>query len=240
MSNKLLEFIKSAQDNTIATFCNFGEKPVIQAMFTIEDLFQEISTIKNSYTKEQLLPVFVSRCHGSFLGAVRLITSGQVVETYRLLRGCIENALYAHFIQTDHTLDSDLPERMSVWIKRDDDEQAMRGCRNMFSYSKLKKNLIKLNPDLGNKLSNLYEHTLGYGAHPNPQGYITTSDIKEEGGSSAILLPGDADVCKVGLQTTVQVGVISLKIYELIYGKRFCEHDITDKLASLNWFIERT
>ncbi|MBW8015124.1 MAG: hypothetical protein FVQ82_02985 [Planctomycetes bacterium] len=238
MSHKLLEFIISAQDNTIATLHNFENTPVIQAMFTIDELFNEISVIKHRYSKELLLPLFVSRCHSTFLGAVRLITSGQVVETYMLLRGCIENALYAHFIQTDPTLDTDSPERMFIWLKREDDEKSRKVCRNMFSYSKLKKNLINHSSELGSKISDLYEHTLDYGAHPNFLGHITTSDIKIDGGSVDILVSGDTDICKVGLQTTVKVGVVSLKMFELIYGSRF--EGITEKLSSLDWAIEKT
>lgn len=240
MPIKLLDFIKSAQDNTIATLCNFKETPVIQAMFTINDLFNEISLIKNSPSKELLLPLFVSRCHSTYLGAVRLITSGQVVETYMLLRGCIENALYAHFIQTDPTLERDLPDRITTWLKRNDDEESKKACRNMYSYVKLRKNLAEYDQDLGSKMSDLYEHTLDYGAHPNFLGHITSSDVKIEDGSVDILVPGDTDICKVGLQTTVKVGIVSLKMFELVYGSRFCEQGITDKLKSLNWAIERT
>jgi hypothetical protein len=239
MSMKLLEFLKCAQQNTIATLHNFEKTQVIQSMFTIDELFNQISEIKHSYSKELLLPLFASRCHSTYLGAARLITSGQVVETYMLLRGCIENALYAHFIQTDPTLDNELPERMSTWIAREDSEESRKACRNMFSYSKLKKNLAKHSLVLKNKMSDLYEHTLDYGAHPNFLGHITTSDIAEiEGGSVDILVPGDTDICKVGLQTTVKVGVVSLKIFQLIYGNRF--GDITERLNSLDWTIEKT
>lgn len=98
-SNCLLQFITNAQNNIVATFHNFKDTPAIKALFTIEDLFQDISTINHSYTKELLLPMFASRCHGCFFGAVRLVTSGQVVETYRLLRGCIEDSLYAHIFK---------------------------------------------------------------------------------------------------------------------------------------------
>ena len=67
---------------------------------------------------------------------------------------------------------------------------------------------------------------------------LSTSDIKEEGGSVDILMHGDTDVCKVGLQTSVKVGVVSLKMFELIYGSRF--EGITEKLTSLDWAIEKT
>lgn len=238
MPMKLLKFIKSAQQNTIATFHNFENTPVIQAMFTINELFNKISAIKHSPCKELLLPLFVSRCHSTYLGAVRLVTSGQVVETYMLLRGCIENALYAHFIQTDPTLDSELPSRITTWLKREDDEEAKRACRNMYSYGRLRRNLAKYNQDLGSKMSDLYEHTLDYGAHPNFLGHITSSDMKIEDGSVDILVTGDTDICKVGLQTTVKVGVMSLKMFELIYGGRF--EGLTGKLTSLDWAIEKT
>lgn len=67
---------------------------------------------------------------------------------------------------------------MSVWIKRGEDEQSLKDCRGMFTYSKLKQNLSKLSPGLGRKVSDLYEHTLDYGAHPNVQGYFTTCDMR--------------------------------------------------------------
>lgn len=239
MTNKLLGFIDSAQSNTIATFKNYAEMGVITSIFTIDEVFHETSSITNDFEKEILLPVFLSRCHSAYLAAVRLVTSGQVVETYMLLRACIENALYAHYIQTDPTLDNDLPERMTTWVKRGDDKKTLKACRNMFTYGGTKRNLIEHNKELGGKMSDLYERTLDSGAHPNFFGHMTSSDVKKEGGSVDVLMP-DTIVHKVGLQTTVKIGIVSLKIFELIYGSRFSEQGITENLASLDWAIEKT
>jgi len=99
-SDSISSFISDAFNNSVATITNFRELPIIQILIKINDLFLRSNKIKCHPLKEVLLPNFFVRAHSAFLAATRLATSGQVVETYMVARGCLENALYALFIRS--------------------------------------------------------------------------------------------------------------------------------------------
>ena len=230
-------FVSSAYDNCVATLINYRDKPIIDAMITVNDVFNEASQIKCNIDDESLLPFFFGRSHGFYLGAVRLSISGQVPESYALMRTCIENGLYALHVKPDPTIGECVPKRVKIWIERHDNKDKMRKCRNEFKYGNVRNTLNKYDKELGRRISELYTFAIDCGAHPNIMGSITTSEISENGVITDLLTPGDNLVCKVAIQRTVQVGICVLSIYELIFGDRFSH--IMEKLRELHTYIEK-
>ncbi len=235
--DSISDFVSSAYGNCVASLINYRDKPIIDAMITVNDIFKEASQIKCNIGNETLLPFFFGRSRGCYLGAVRLSTSGQVSESYALMRTCIENGLYALHIMQDPTIGEDMPERIEIWIKRHDNEDNMSRCRNEFRYGNVRNTLSKCDEELGLRISELYTFAIDCGAHPNVMGSITTSEISETGVMTDILTPGDNPICMVAIQRTVQVGICVLSIYKLIFGDRFSH--INEKLRELDIFIEK-
>ncbi|MCJ7635068.1 hypothetical protein MUP77_22095 [Candidatus Bathyarchaeota archaeon] len=234
--DSISSFVSSAYGNCVATLTNYRNKPIIDAMITVNDVFEEASQTKCNMDDEVLLPFFFGRSHGSYLGAVRLSTSGQVPESYALMRGCIENGLYALYVKSDSTISEGIPERAKMWMERHDNDEQMKKCRGEFTYANVRKNLCEQDKELGRRISALYTFAIDCGAHPNIMGFITTSEISENGVRIDLLTPGDEIVCKVAIQRTVQVGICVLSIYELIFRDRFS--DITKKLSELHTYTE--
>jgi hypothetical protein len=86
--------------------------------------------IENLINPPELGPsFFLPRSHASHLGAVRLVLSGQLPESYMLLRGCLENALYGFYI-------SGRPGIFEIWLRRHDDEQSKDRVKNQFQIGK--------------------------------------------------------------------------------------------------------
>jgi len=106
--DSLSEFIEDAHHNTLATFANL--KPEFAHLKNINDTFKKIT--ENLLNIEKLIPgLFLLRSHASYLGAVRLAVSGQLPETFMVLRGCLENSLYALHIAL-------IPETGEIWLQR--------------------------------------------------------------------------------------------------------------------------
>jgi hypothetical protein len=233
--DSISDFVSSAYDNCVATLINYRNMPIIDAMITVNEIFKEASQIKCNIDDETLLPIFFGRSHGCYLGAVRLSISGQVSESYALMRTCIENGLYALHVKTGPTTGEGVPERVKIWIERNDNKDKMRKCRNEFTYGNVRNTLNESNKELGRRISELYTFAIDCGAHPNVMGSITTSEISETGVMTELLTPGNNLICKVAIQRTVQVGICVLSIYKLIFGDRFSH--ITEALRELDTFI---
>ena len=225
-------FIESAHQNIIATFQKFRESSILAAVCEIDNLFHLATTIKYGQD-ERLLPNFVGRCHCTYLGAIRLSTSGQVVEAYMVIRGCLENALYALYIDNDPVKDEEPPDRTVTWLNRGKDKESTKKCRNMFTYGTVRNNLIEQDEILGQEASLLYDRTIDYGAHPNFYGHITTSDVTKVGVTVQFLMPG-TNAFKLCVQTSVEVGICSLKIFNRIFSERFHSAGITERLNKIN------
>jgi hypothetical protein len=239
-SDSLSRFVTDAFHNSVATLTNFRKLPVVQILIQVNDLFFSANKIPCHPIKELLLPNFLGRTHSAFLGTVRLSTSGQVVEAYMIARGVLENAMYSLYIQDDATIDENgLQERAKIWIERGDNEGASRTCRKAFKYQKVIEHLMDREQDIGRKTANLYDKSIARGAHPNFPGHVTSSSISLEGGKTDFLIPGNNDVCKVCLQFTAQVGICSLKIFELIYKERFQSQGVTRQLNDIEWLLRK-
>lgn len=226
-------FIQSAYQNNIATFTNFKGSPICKAIYEIDSLFSLVTNIEYRQ-HERLLPNFIGRCHSAYLGGIKLSTSGQIVEAYMVIRGCLENALYALYINDDPTIDEELPERSVAWLNRGKDEESTKKCRQIFTYGAARDNLIKQDKTLGQEASLLYERTIDYGAHPNFYGHITTSDVKAGGITIQFLMPG-TDAFKLCVQTAVEVSICSLRIFNRIFPDRFRSVGITARIDKINW-----
>lgn len=226
-------FIKSAYQNSVATFTNFRGSPILNAVYEIDSLFR-LATHIEYRQDERLLPNFLGRCHCAYLGAIGLSTSGQVVEAYMVVRGCLENALYALYINDDPTADEELPERSVAWLNGGKDEASTKKCRNVFTYGAAKKNLFEKDKALGQEASTLYTRTIDYGAHPNFYGHVTASTVTKGGVTIQFLLPG-TPAFTLCVQTSVEVGLCSLKIFSRIFPDRFHSVGITERIAKINW-----
>ncbi len=238
-NDSITKFMDDAFMNCVATMVNFKGLPITGTMIEVNDLFFAANGIKCHPTKEILLPLFLGRSHSAYLGAVRLSTSGQVAETYMVVRGCLENALYALFIQDDPTKNEPIPNRPRIWLERADNEAAGKRCRNTFSAKDVLENLTKHNKELGRKARVLYQIAIDRGAHPNFVGHLTTSKISLQGGSIDFLIPGDQMVCKACIQFTLQVGLCALKIFELAYDDKFRCEGITPQLEKNRWLLKK-
>jgi hypothetical protein len=78
--------------------------PALYALLQrVHDVFERVAAITEKESNEHLLPTrfLMARAHAAWLAAVRLGMSGQVVETYPLVRMVVENSWYALHLAKD-------------------------------------------------------------------------------------------------------------------------------------------
>ncbi len=231
------EFLHSAYSNNVSFFANYSEVPFVQAIREINNLFKQFTEC-DFKIDVHVLPNFVTRSRSAFLGSIRLATSGEAVESYMVSRGCLEYALYAlHiyedkeyvYINNDKTVTEDrkdsnsqpVQRRFMIWLNRSSSTEANKKCRKVFSNSNVKKTLLAKNEDLGKVVSELYDSTIDYGAHPNIGGVLLTSTISLNGVVDGFLLHHEDVVFKAGVQNVILIGLCSLFIFYLIFKENF-------------------
>lgn len=227
--DSLSEFLDNAQHNVMASFVNL--KPEYTRLLQIHEAFKKI--IENLLNIKELVPsFFLMRAHASYLGGVRFSLSGQVPEAYMVLRGCLENSLYAfHIFQ--HL------EASEIWIRRHDSPDSLSKCKNEFRINKVFESLEKADVSVCKIARELYATTIDYGGHPNELSLTSIMSKSEDESKIDFKIPYLMDyrinplpfiLC---MKSVARIGVCSLCIFRLIFRERFDILSITDSLEKL-------
>lgn len=117
--------------------------------------------------------VLLMNAHASFRAAIRLSLSGQLLPMFMTLRGSLESALYANAITVDPSLER-------VWLDRDDGPEAKAECRNKFGIKRVLGFVAKAhNQNFADTVSECYDLSIDFGAHPNSRSLMSTVHIEE-------------------------------------------------------------
>lgn len=120
-----------------------------------------------------VLPVLLANCAFAFFAAaVDVGLSGQFAPCFALQRGCIESAVYAHAIMQKPTLGG-------IWSRREDTSKDKRKFRDVFAMGPLMDELPETGAAPREEIRELYDATIGYGGHPNPNGALLGAEIGE-------------------------------------------------------------
>lgn len=222
----LSEFIETARHNTFATFVNLPQK--YSVLKNIHDLYKyAIDNLIN--TPEWFAAFFLLRAHSAYLGGVRLAISGQCAETYMVLRGCIEAAIYGLYLSRNKN-------SHETWLNRHNNEESLKRVKKEFKSVNLFNFLKTVDPKIFKTATLLYERTIDYGAHPNELALTSLLKKTEEGDMVNFklnYLSGYTPAFHLTLKTTAQVGLCSLYIFKNVYSDRFKILGISQKLDEL-------
>ncbi len=219
------DFIDTAFKNIWATFAM--PKGNFEYFVKVDGLYKEaISLLENS--KRWFEGIFLLRAHSSYLGSLRLCFSGQVTETYLLLRACLENALYSFHISRD-------PDLQEVWLNRHEDEKSFRLMKNSFKFGPILTAYKQHDSSNGPIAETLYDLTIVMGAHPNPQGILTNLNLKETDKHREILsnylnIPSPA--WEAAEKNTARVAICTLLVFQSIYKERFEISGLSKKILA--------
>jgi hypothetical protein len=212
-SDKLSEFVGHAWQNSFATFANL--RPQYSLLRDIDQAY--VTLIEGLNNPRPWHPtLFLLRAHAAYRGAVRLAISGQVVEAYMVLRGCLEAGLYGFYVTEDR-------ERFKVWARRHEGEDARATCRDTFKIGRVFGALETRAAVLAHRAHALYDTTIDEGAHPNERAILRNlRNIEDDEGVTFLLnyLTDDSPSLNLCLKVTAGLGLCTLELFGLIYQER--------------------
>lgn len=224
--DSLSDFIQAAFTNALATFVH--KKHAFDHLLRIDGAFGRIGENFDN-AANPLVAAMVHRSHSAFLASCRLAMSGQAVETFPLLRSCLEYALYALHINENSTF-------ADVWLRRHDNDESLREVRRVFKHVRVMETLLNRDAALHEDISGLYERTIDFGGHPNERAVSSSATMKREGDTTVIrnqFLHGDSLALDHALKTTAQIGLGSLMVFRLIFRERFDLLGLRDTIDAL-------
>ncbi|WP_269581003.1 hypothetical protein [Roseibium sp. Sym1] len=215
-NDPLTQYLDAARRNQFATFAN--RRPVVRDLIDIDGMFRKL--LNGGIDPKPLLPMgFLLRAHSAYLTAVGAVMAGQLHELQPLLRACLEQAGYGHFIGNDQA-------RWERWMDRHEPRSRSQQdkWKKEFTHGAVSRHLTAADATLGGTYTQLYDQTIDYGGHPNERGASMSSDIVDlpNGGKQwlAIYLHDNQLLLDFSLKMTAQVGLCVLRIAEVIYPTR--------------------
>lgn len=226
----LSDFVHAAFANVLATFVH--QKHSFDHLLRIDGTFRRIG--ENPSTTDTLLVVaLLHRSHSAFLASCRLAVSGQVVDTFPLLRSCLEYALYALHIHEN-------PDLVEVWLRRHDNEGSLREVKRCFQHARVMETLLHSDAPLHSAVSRLYERTIDFGGHPNERAISISVTMRNEEDGAVMrnqFLHGESPALDYAIRTTAQVGLGSLMVLQLVFRERVELTELRDTFAALGGLL---
>lgn len=222
----LTDFSNQAFRNMLATFVHKSAR--FGVLVDIDRHFLNIAS-NLSRSSSILSPLFLMRSHAFHRAACQMAASGQIAESFCLLRTCIECALYCLHIHEHEPLGE-------IWLRRHDDVSSRKTARNEFTYGKVVRTLRDVDPKLSETVGLLYERAIDFGGHPNERTITANMTMETAEGDiniQQIYLHADSLSLDHGLKTSAQVGLGALYILRHVYRERFDILGITNGLDKL-------
>lgn len=213
-NDTLTQYLETCRGNQFATFAN--KRSEVIDLTTIDGMFRKL--LEGAVNPRPFLPAgFLLRAHSAFLAATGSVLAGQLHEAQALLRACLEQGGYAHFIGDDH-------QRWERWMNRHESPDSTKIVRREFHHTKICECLAVANTDLGGVYSILYDRTIEFGAHPNVHGASLGSSVEDTEDDGLRLLTfflhAEGPKLDFALRTAAQVGICVMRIAQLIYPTR--------------------
>lgn len=215
-------------------FCNVGVsflklKPYFESLIKAEEIFKDVGGALSYKTLDGLISISLfGRANGCFFGAVRLSSSGQITETWAILRACLENSLYAFYIAGN-------PERAKIWAERHNSEEHKKKCKKVFVIGNMWKALKAKSRSIEKEARDCYDNTIDWGAHPNERSLFSNLEMKKVGsGYNLNIFNIDEAFMRHTICAVLSTVSLVFKIFALIYPDEFKQPNLVVKINNLN------
>lgn len=212
--DNLGSFMETCIQNTYATFQ--VEREWYNKLSKINDIYHILADNLNE-DPEWFGGFFVLHCHAAFLGACRCAFAGQLPETYMVLRGCLEAALYGFYLAKN-------PDLRRTWLDRHENEASRKKAKSEFTIARLKQCLAETDRETHDRLSEYYEHTIDLGGHPNAFSVLSHqygTDNHEEKEFTLHYLHPHTNLLLATFKVCAVVGLTGLDVFRNVYPQHF-------------------
>lgn len=214
-------------------FCNIGVsflrlRPYFDLLIKAAEIFKNAIGLLSYSKLDGLISVALfGRAAGCFFGAVRLSCSGQLTETWALLRACLENSLYAFYILGN-------PKLAKVWSERHKSETHKKQCRDAFTIKNIWSALEAKSRSIAKEAKDFYDRTIDWGAHPNERSLFPNLQEKQGGsGYKLSIFNPDPTFMRASLVTIALTASLVFRIFALIFPDEFKQPNLALKISNL-------
>jgi len=225
--DKLTQEIEGAFCNIGVSFLNL--KPYFELLIKATEIFSDASELLSWSTLDGLIACSLfGRAAGCFLGAVRLSCSGQLTETWVLLRACLENSLYAFYIFKN-------PKRAEIWIDRHKDEGSKQKCKETFLIRNIWDELKAKSPSIAREMKDFYNKSIDWGAHPNERSLSPNLVGKQDGsGFQLRIVNPDPEFMRATVIATLITSSVVFRVFSLVFPDMLSHPNLNVKIQNLN------
>ena len=220
----LQKFFDTVHANQMANSVNYPQW--YEVIELIDDCFARAGA--NLLNPKPFVTIaLLGRCQCAYKTAAGLALSGQVVETFVMLRSVLEYAGYCLTIY-------EKPALQSVFLGRHASEREMKAQKLAFKIGAVRAAIGRLDAKLADAFDQLYQRSIDFGGHPNPYGSMTPTVLDERDGEaslSVLAISDDPLVVKFVLRSTAQVGLTALRILQHVFKEEF--EDIRHEVDAL-------
>jgi hypothetical protein len=167
--------------------------------------------------KPVMTGILFLRCQYSYKAAAGMALSGQVVETFVMMRSCLEYAGYALAVFNAPTLEA-------VFMSRHVSTAGMAAQKAKFRISEVKMVIAAFDTKLADVFNDLYERSIDFGGHPNPHAAMSTVQMPDDPldkSLTTLALSTDDKVLQHAMKSVAQVGLMTLFIFQHIFKAKF-------------------
>lgn len=196
------------------------------------DTLSEVDVIFNVLTAcsedspERVARSMLIQTHGALRAASLLALSGQVAESYSLMRTTLRSAMHGVFMAGDE-------DRQRIWLARVDDDRSADLKRATFANGLMLRHLRQLDAATAGIYERLHHRTIDRGLHANCHGGGSENHAGSSAESGCDDFALDDEVQRSALRSAAQVGICTLSMFYYVYGDLFRKYQLDDRLASL-------
>ena len=225
-TGELMEFLETAHRNQCGNQARFPEPHSL--IERVDNCF--VRGAENLINpKPAITGLFFLRSQYAYKAAAGMSLSGQVAESFPVMRSCLEYAGYALVIKNTPTL-------QEVFLNRHVDDASKWKQKAQFTIANTITVIRKFDAKLATIFKGFYDRTIDFGAHPNPVGMLSTLKMEktESGGTMGIdALTIAPEPLMHAMKTTAQVGLTALFVFQHILKAKFELLGIRDEMDVL-------
>lgn len=216
-----------------AAFCNIGVsfinlKPYFELLQKADEVFVDACELMTWKTLDGFIThSLFCRARGCFFGAVRLSCSGQLTETWVLLRALIENSLYGFYILGN-------PKRAEIWTNRHENEDSRNDCRNTFAIGKIFSELRDRSTAIAQESQDFYNKSIDWGGHPNERSLFPNIVLKQDDSGYALrFVNPEPGLIRATIIATIISASLTFRIFALVFPRVFEQPNLNVKAQNL-------
>jgi hypothetical protein len=222
MTSNPTSFPASWGEDLLSQHAEFAHRNAQRVYNDLEEAYSFLLTLDGIFSAllekpDELITVdrayFLMRSHAAFRSACTLALSGQVSECAPISRVALEIALYCLHAAQD-------AKRFDTWYQRNETEETRKAAKKEFSTQSVMSTLREVSPRIEPVVSDYYDRTIDFGAHPN-RASMATSMGMDDNGFWLDYISTDPQSFALGFAIVAKTALATTLVWEAVFPELF-------------------